>query len=334
MTDTPHPLVGRYLTQSQLYTAAGTQPAQVLSDLFQQYCLLQPQDDLMLQKGTLAVVPAMAYVDEPTPREWPFRWSQFQMAFRQHNQIPLDNRCAVFLTLPEPADDASLRFLPIQEAGALVQCHSEASTTAAMAQLQYERPELSRWVWLAADSRCTLPWLRQQTTLFSEAFPNGPAAGEAMVVTEWDTVSKPNAAQLTAWALHEVPKGHSPSKVAAIRTQVLRQAGVTEALPPWASIIGNDDFSKDQATEHYQTEVTLWPQYQADPLWGDRAPLISWAPVLGDLGLASVPFGLVMAAQRLRHPLHPLQQSHCLINSENARMVGRMEQVSSEPSSA
>lgn len=334
MTDTLNPLVGRYLTQYQVITAAGQSPGQVFTDILLRYCHAKKLNAMTLQKGTEVITPSAAMLEGGRqPHQTTSQLSSLLLAAVQQQCLTLDQQCALFITAPQPIEGSIAQLLELNLAGQVWQCQNEQTTFEAMRQAAKQYSELTHWVWLALDSRCTVNWLMQQDTLFSDPFPNGPIPGEALVVTQWQQQPANSAPQLSALAMAEEPAhGNQIYQKVETRAHLLRQVdeNLTEQAPLWCSIMTNDDLSPEMAAEIYKTEADLWPTYQPEPLKGESSPFISSYPALGDLGLAALPLNLVMTAQRLQHPIKPCKTAYSVFTSGRLRLVGRMDTVSSD----
>lgn len=334
MADTLNPLVGRYLTHYQMITAAGQSPGQIFTDVLLRYCHAKKLDDVTLQKGTEVVTPSAAMLEgNRQPHRTTDQLHALLVAAEQAQCLMLDAQCALFVTAPQPVKGTFADLLTFNLAGQVWQCQSEQATFEAMQQAAQQHPELTRWVWLALDSRCTIDWLMQQETLFSDAFPNGPIPGEALVVTEWQQQPADQAPRLSALVMGEEPAhGNQVYQKVETRARLLRQADdqLSEQAPPWNGIVANDNLTPEMAAEVYKTEVDLWPTYNPEPLKGESSPFISFYPVLGDTGLAALPLALVMAAQRLQHPIKPCGTAYSVVANGRLRLVGRMDAVSSD----
>ncbi|MCH8530900.1 MAG: hypothetical protein LAT65_08605 [Saccharospirillum sp.] len=329
MAETTNPLVGRYLTDYQMVTAAGSGPEQVFSDMLLRYSHVKKLNGIDLMKGTEAITASAALVGASRDFKKTYRLSDLIVAALEASlPLPhLDESCALFVTTEAPLNTPLVSLLQFERAGQVWHCHSEPATFAAMQQAQ-QLPVLTRWVWLALDSHCTMDWLFRQETLFSDPFPNGPVPGEALVVTEWQQHPNDHAPRLTALDMAEEPAhGHQVHQKTETRARLLRQVDehLAEQSPPWNGIITNDDISPAMAAEAYKTEVDLWPNYNPDPLKGEGSPFISSYPVLGDIGLATLPFSLVMAAQRLQHPIKQSDTAYAVVSAGRTRHVGRMD---------
>ena len=332
MAEPINPLVGRYLTHYQIITAAGQSPGQVFSDVLLRYSHAKKLEGITLLKGTEAITPSTAMLEgNRNPHQSDYQLNDLLVAAVQAQSLRLDANCALFVTAPQSVNATFARLLAFEQAGQVWQCQSEQATFAAMQEAQ-QHPALARWVWLALDSQCTTKWLYQQPTLFSDPFPNGPIPGEALVVTEWHQQPADQAPRLSALVMGEEPAHNNQvHQRVETRARLLREVDeqLGEQSPPWNGIVTNDDLTPDMAAEAYKTEVDLWPTYNPEPLKGESSPFISFYPVVGDIGLAALPFALVMAAQRLQHPIKHSSTAYSAVANGRLRLVGRMDSVSS-----
>jgi len=195
-------------------------------------------------------------------------------------------------------------------------------------------PEIDRWFWLALDSHCVMDWLLQQPELYAaDTHPEGILAGEALVLTEWRRQAPSGPAVAFAAQLEE-PNGENAMQASVSARPALITAAEPEASkrpPQWAECLTNDDFSQAKAAERYKTEVALWPTEEAQPALGPAEPFISWYAMTGDVGLAALPLGLLLARERLNHPLHTRDWVGVMVSDQTDRHYWRLQRRDDAP---
>lgn len=152
-------------------------------------------------------------------------------------------------------------------------------------------------------------------------------AGEALVLTEWYRQGQTGPVLAFAGQAEE-PNGDNALHATVTARHTLMTAaepGIAQRPPQWAECITNDDLTQAKAAERYKTDVALWPEYEADPALGPSEPFISWYAMTGDLGLATLPLGLLLARQRLDHPLHHRDWVGVMVNEQADRHYWRLQ---------
>lgn len=234
----------------------------------------------------------------------------------------------VLITAPIAITRNQLGFLGLDTSKVVIQASSLTDGLDQWQEALTAHPDIEYWYWLAIDSRCVMNWLLRQPLLYAaQTHPEGPVAGEALVLTEWRL--RCQEGPVLAFAA-QAPE---PNGVGALREPVSARQSLMSAAEPevaqrppqWAECLTNDDFSRANAAERYKTEVALWPNHEADPAFGPSEPLISWYAATGDVGLATLPLGLLLARQRLDYPLHERDWVGVMINDEASRHYWRLQ---------
>lgn len=231
----------------------------------------------------------------------------------------------VVLSSPEPMD----ALVPgLDSTAALITANTLETTLAQWQAALGRHPEVDRWVWIALDSRLYFDWLESHRLFCDKTQPEGRIPGEALVITEWSR-SAGEGFQVTFAGHQAEPNGEEAMhKAVTARAALLRRAepDIDERQPGWADTLTNDGPGQPIAVERYKAERTLWPDYRRTDVFGPCEPSLSWMPALGDVGLAALPLGLVLARERLRHPLMPASRVGVLVNEGPQRHYWHLSQ--------
>lgn len=238
------------------------------------------------------------------------------------------SRSGLLITAPVSITTNQLGFLGLDGCKTVIQATDFANGLEQWQHTLQAYPDIERWYWLALDSHCVMDWLLQQPQLYAaDTHPEGVLAGEALVLTEWHRYG-PTGPVLTFAGHAEEPNGANALHAPVSARQALMTAAepeVAQRSPQWAECLTNDDLTQAKGAERYKTEVALWPQYEAEPALGPSEPFISWYAMTGDIGLATLPLGLLLARQRLDHPLHHRDWVGVMVNEQADRHYWRLQ---------
>lgn len=219
----------------------------------------------------------------------------------------------VVLSTPDPME----AMIPgLDRAATLVTTHTLEAVLAQWQAALSVHPDVERWVWIALDTRLYMDWLERNPLYCSATRPEGIIPGEALVITEWSR-SKDNGFQVGFAGHHLEPNSEQAMhKAVTARAELLRLADpeISQRQPGWGEYLTNDGPDQPIAVERYKAERALWPDYRRTDVFGPCEPSLSWVPATGDVGLATLPLGLVLARERLSHTLIPANRVGVLVN--------------------
>ncbi|WP_428241090.1 hypothetical protein [Gynuella sp.] len=318
------------LIDGQALTAAGTDLAMLFADIATGYPATVSVDSQAVMANGQAIVPSAA----------PILDADFDDV-NLHNLLLLEKAAewlpdidlkdhGLVITAPLTLTSDQLQMLGLDNASVTIQA-SELS--AAMTQWQtalQQHPQIVQWYWLSIDSRCHSEWLQQygQQVFSVLDQPEGRIPGEAMVLSHWQRHS--SAGCKVSFAAAQKNPEEDPG--AGIRTALLTAADndIQQHQPAWAEYLSNDDLSRATAAELYHTYTGLWPAFEPDHNRGPGEPFLSIYRTLGDIGMASLPLGLLLARQRLRTLMQPLTGVGILINDGHNRHYWRLTDNTSD----
>jgi len=310
------------LTGYQWVTAAGCCPATVYAHVMDQKVFAQPVPGYETQVWGIPAVPVAASAIEA---DWQYQSDRLSALLDRYLDQPepltepaSQTPYGLVVTSPEPVSDFQITELGFNPH---VRVESDCVITA-LALWQAERqqnPDIREWYWLSLDSFCSLEWLETQERPYCpELNPDGTLPGEALVLTRWsvDGGDGPRVgfSGVRLETRDRTSRLHiGPPKDA--RTDLMRTAEPTlgDRPPQWAECLTNDGFDEYSASVLHGTEMAFWPKHRPDPVQVPGEPLVGWSRTLGDVGLASLPLGLVLAARRLEHPMMPLDAVGVLV---------------------
>lgn len=250
--------------------------------------------------------------------------------------LELAPQSGVLVTAPVTLTTNQLGLLGLNASDIVIQTGTLSNGLNQWQQALKTHPDIDRWFWLALDSHCVMDWLLQQPELYAaDTHPEGVLAGEALVLTEWHRQGS------TGPALAYAAQADEPNSDDALQASVsARQALITDAEPDvtkrppdWAECLTNDDLGRAKAAERYKTEVALWPEHEPQPALGPAEPFHSWYAMAGDVGLAALPLGLLLARERLKHPLYNRDWVGVMVSDQTDRHYWRLQKPDHAPAS-
>ncbi|GGX38639.1 hypothetical protein [Saccharospirillum salsuginis] len=251
--------------------------------------------------------------------------------------LELAPRSGLLVTAPVTLSSHQLGMLGFKACDTVIQAGTLSNGLNQWQHALEANPEIDRWFWLSVDSHCVMDWLLQQPELYAaDTHPEGVLAGEALVLTEWHR-NEPIGPTVTFAAQSDELNGDNALQAPiSARPDLITaaEAEVAKRSPQWAECLTNDSFSQAKAAERYKTEVALWPKAEPQPALGPAEPFISWYAMTGDIGLAALPLGLLLARERLNHPLHERDWVGVMISDQTDRYYWRLQRRDDAPTLA
>ena len=255
----------------------------------------------------------------------------------RNRAIDLAPHSGLMVTAPVTLSKNQLGLLGLDACDTVIQADTLSNGLNLWQQALHAHPDIKRWYWLALDSHCVMDWLLQQPELYAaDTHPEGVLAGEALVLTEWHR-QEPTGPALAFAAQTDEPNGDNAQQAPVDARHTLISAAepeVSNRPPQWAECLTNDDLGRARGSERYKTEVALWPEHETNPALGPSEPFISWYAMTGDVGLATLPLGLLLARERLDHPLHPRDWVGVMVSDRTERHYWRLQRPDGDPAAA
>ncbi len=338
-------LIGLVLAEGQLVTVSGCCPATLYADVVRQRAFAQavPEYDTLVPH-----MPAAPFAAAAVKADWTNRAERLQGLIDRYLEQPEPltlqttfqtslAETGVIITSPEPLSDRQKAGLGLFESTVIVESNNLATALTLWRAERHLNPHLTQWLWLSLDSHCTHDWLESQEAPYSPEFnTEGTLPGEALVVTLWRAGHAPGpvveyANHQTAIPDEEADRSELVKGVFAARdarTALMAAADPTRSdrPPEWAECLTDDGFDEKGALIRYRTETAFWPKFKADPAMGPSEPFVSWSQTLGDIGLASLPVGLLLATHRQNHPMQPLDRVGVLVSDGDCHHFWQLRQ--------